>query len=307
MVTTGRNLKLKPVSFQGGTSELDFLLAGQGDERVSNSFNPRLRHFYFTYTNWLFGQTWSTFMILEPIVEDLDFGGTADGFIFIRQPQIRFTRGPIQLALENPEVTLDDGTGSRIVTESAALPDIVARYNFRGDWGSVSIAAIGRQIKHEFDANGTVDANNALGFGGSVGGRIDIGRDDVRFEVSAGKGLGRYAALNFANAGVVDAGQQVTATPLYLGFVGYRHLWSDWLRSNLNVSAIHIDNNGNPTSTVNKRAYSASVNLLWSPVSEVTFGTELMRAYRELENGTKGKFDRLQFSGQYRFSFTIGG
>ena len=29
--------------------EMDFLLAGQGDERVSNSFNPRLRHFYFTF------------------------------------------------------------------------------------------------------------------------------------------------------------------------------------------------------------------------------------------------------------------
>jgi len=29
-----------------GFLELDFLLSSQGDEKVSNSFNPRLRHFY---------------------------------------------------------------------------------------------------------------------------------------------------------------------------------------------------------------------------------------------------------------------
>jgi hypothetical protein len=41
--------------------EVDFLLSGQGDERVSNSFAPRLRHAFFTYNKWLFGQTWMTF------------------------------------------------------------------------------------------------------------------------------------------------------------------------------------------------------------------------------------------------------
>jgi len=44
--------------------EMDFLLAGQDDERVSNSFNPRLRHFFFVYDEWTFGQTWTTFQIL---------------------------------------------------------------------------------------------------------------------------------------------------------------------------------------------------------------------------------------------------
>ena len=30
-----------------------------------------------------------------------------------------------------------------------------------------------------------------------------------------------------------------------------------------------------------------------------------MRAYRVLESGVKGKFDRLQLSGKYDFSFSI--
>ena len=42
--------------------EMDFLAsANDGNERVSNSFHPRLRHAYFTYGKLLFGQTWSTF------------------------------------------------------------------------------------------------------------------------------------------------------------------------------------------------------------------------------------------------------
>ncbi len=52
-------------------------------------------------------------------------------------------------------------------------------------------------------------------------------------------------------------------------------------------------------------AYSFSGNLLYSPLPPLTFGVELMRAYRKLEDGTTGKFDRLQFSGEYDFGFAI--
>jgi hypothetical protein len=290
--------------------ELDFLLAGQGDERVSNSFNPRLRHFYFEYRNWLFGQTWSTFMVVAPIVDDLDFGGTADGFIFNRQPMVRFTKGPWQFAAENPETTLEEfGGGGRIVTESSTIPDLVGRYNLSGDWGTVSISGIIRQLKHEFDTSGTAEAENAMGFGVSGGGKINVfERDDVRFQVSAGAGLGRYAAFNYVNAAVVGADQRVNSIPSFLGFVGYRHFWNDKLRTNVNISGIFANNDETLTGTgVNQSAYSFSGNLIYSPIPALSFGAELMRAYRKLESGTVGKFDRLQLSGKYDFSFSIGG
>jgi hypothetical protein len=289
--------------------ELDFLLAGQGDERVSNSFNPRLRHFYFEYRNWLFGQTWSTFMIVAPIVDDLDFGGTADGFIFNRQPMVRFTTGPWQFAAENPETTLEPfGGGGRIVTESSTIPDLVGRYNLNGDWGTVSLAGIIRQLKHEFDTSGTAEAENAMGFGVSGGGRINVfERDDVRFQVSAGAGLGRYAAFNYVNAAVIGDDQRVNSIPSFLGFVGYRHFWSETLRTNVNVSGIFVNNDETLTGTgVNQSAYSFSGNLIYSPIPALSFGAELMRAYRKLESGTVGKFDRLQLSGKYDFSLSIG-
>ena len=61
----------------GAFVEMDFLLSGQGDERVSNSFAPRLRHAFLTYNNWLFGQTWMTFFNVGALPDLLDFVGGA--------------------------------------------------------------------------------------------------------------------------------------------------------------------------------------------------------------------------------------
>ena len=287
--------------------EVDFLLSAQGDERISNSFSPRVRHFFFTYRNFLLGQTWSTFVILEPIVEDLDFGGTADGFIFGRQPQIRFTTGPWQFALENPETTLEPFQGGvRRIDEAAVIPDVIARHNFAGKWGTFAVAGMLRQLKNEYRSADTVEANYTLAFGFTAGGRINVGkRDDLRIQTSAGSGLGRYAAFGFANGAVIDSVREPQAIRSVLGFVGYRHFWTDRLRSNLNVSGIYVDNDAALTGdAANRAAYSFSINLIYSPLPALDFGVELMRGVREIESGANGKFDRLQFSGRYAFGFS---
>jgi hypothetical protein len=285
--------------------EMDFLLAGQGDERVSNSFNPRLRHFYFTYDQWLFGQTWTTFQILY-LPEDLDFAGAADGIIFNRQPMIRYTMGNWQFAVENAETTLDPfGGGSRVVSGSAFFPDLVARYNIGRSWGNVSIAGLLRQLNHEFQDGDVTKKNSTIGYGLTVGGKIKVVRkDEIIFQLSGGSGLGRYAALNFANSAVIKDDNTLRATMSYLGFIGFRHFWNEQLRSNINISGITVDNDATISGDeVNKLAWSISINLLYSPLKPLTFGVELMRAARELENGVGGKFDRLQFSAKYNFSF----
>ena len=98
--------------------ELDFILSGQGDERISNSWSPRVRH---AFVNWeyeegsslLAGQSWSTFFNVGALPDVYDFVGPA-GTIFVRQPQIRWTMGGLQLALENPATRLNDASGSTI-------------------------------------------------------------------------------------------------------------------------------------------------------------------------------------------------
>jgi hypothetical protein len=286
--------------------ELDFLLAGQGDERVSNSYNPRLRHAYFAYGGLLMGQTWTTFQILD-IPDDLDFAGAAEGIIFNRQPQVRYSTGNWQFAIESSETTLTPYLESgRQGSGNALFPDLVARYNVRWDRGNLSVAGILRQLNHEYDEDGTIRNESAPGYGGTFGGKLLVGeRDDIRFQVSGGMGLGRYAALNFVNGAQIRDDRTIEAIPSALGFVGYRHFWSERWRSSANVSAFRADHDTSIVSDeVNRSAWSASVNLIYSPIPELHFGFELMRGTRKLENDVEGVFDRFQFSGRYDFRFS---
>jgi hypothetical protein len=289
-----------------GFLEMDFLLSKQGDEKVSNSFNPRMRHFYFQTGRWLFGQTWTIFMIIV-LPEDLDFSGAAEGIVFGRQPQLRFTHGPWQVSVENPEtaLTLHQGAAS-IVSESGRLPDLVARRNFKGDWGTLGISVIGRQLHYNVVAKDIND--QAFGFGASLGTQINVGkRDDFLLQVTAGRGLGRYVALNFVNAAVADTTGGLHTIDEVAGFVGYRHYWNEKLRTSVNVSMFTADN---PTSvsggSVNKEAQSYSANLLYSPVPKWTLGVEFIHARRALEDGTDGTMGRLQLSARWDFGYTAG-
>jgi hypothetical protein len=283
--------------------EFDFMLSPAGDERVSNSYNPRLRHFYFTYKNWLFGQTWMTFQIVV-LPEDLDFPGAANGIIFGRQPMIRYTNGPWQFAIANPETVVTGfQTGSRIVTESGRIPDVVGRYNFSGDWGTFSLAGILRGLSYNDPASDIEDWR--LGYGATAGGMFNVGeRDNFYAVANAGSGLGRYAAFNFANSSVLDQDDKLQMINSVGGWVGYRHWWDERWRTSVNVDAILVDNDSTLTGPgVNKSGQSLSANILYSPDKPLTFGIEGMWARREIENGTDGSFFRIQFSARYAFNF----
>ena len=75
-----------------GFIEMDFW-GGGGNEIVSNSANPRIRHAFIKYKDVLAGQTWSTFMNTSAIPESADFAGATLGLVFIRQGQVRYTMG----------------------------------------------------------------------------------------------------------------------------------------------------------------------------------------------------------------------
>jgi hypothetical protein len=282
--------------------EMDFLLSGQGNERVSNSFSPRLRHAFLTYNKWLFGQTWMTFFNVGALPENLDFVGPAESTIFGRQAMIRYTDGPWQFAAENPETTITPfGGGGRIVANDSRIPDFVGRYNLNRDWGNFTVAAIYRELRYENSASGIDDSET--GYGISLSGKFKIGdRDDFRWMASTGKGLGRYMGLNTANGAVLDADGNLEAIDSYGIFGSYRHFWNDKWRSNLTLGYLKVDNDVELTGTgVTKKAQSAHVNLIYSPVPKMDFGFEFMYADREVESGADGDLTRLQFSAKYAF------
>ncbi|WP_406667868.1 DcaP family trimeric outer membrane transporter [Gallaecimonas sp. GXIMD1310] len=286
--------------------EMDFLSGFNGNERVSNSQGPRLRHAYFSYDNWLFGQTFTTFQDTGSLPETADFLGPADSTVFVRQAQIRYTSGNWQFSIENPDTTYTEfGQAGSVEADSAQLPDVVARYNMKGDWGHFMVAGILRQLKADTtDIYGTTHSGEtASGYGVSASGLFKVGdKDDFRFMVTAGDGLGRYIALNtFAGAAVKGTGSLDTISTVS-AFAAYRHWWNDQMRSTFTLSGSTANNNNNYVAgTVNKKVQSAHVNLMYSPIKPLTFGVEYMFAQRELENGDKGDLSRVQFFGKYAF------
>ena len=278
------------------------MLSGQGDERISNSYAPRIRHAFLTYNNWLFGQTWMTFFNVGALPENLDFVGPAESTIFGRQAMIRYTMGPWQFAVENPETTITPyGGGGRIVADDNKTPDFVVRYNLKGESSSFTVAALLRQLRYEDQAAGISDKEDSYGL--SVSGKwVFSNRDDFRWMASGGKGMGRYIGLNTANGAVLDEDHNLNGISSWGAFGSYRHFWSEKWRSNFTYGYLSVDNDTDLTGMgVTKTASSVHINLLYSPVPKLDFGIEYLRADRETESGDDGNLNRVQFSAKYAF------
>lgn len=279
--------------------EMDFFLGTGGNERVSNSYNPRLRHAFLKYNNWLAGQTWSTFQDVGALAENLDFIGPSEGTTFVRQAQLRYTSGAWEFAVENPETTITPfGGGARIVSDDGSLPDLVTRYTRKLDRGYIKAAALLRQL--DYKTAGIDDSETAYGL--SLSGKHMFGEDDIRWMFTAGSGTGRYLGLNTSNGAVLDADGNLQAIDQWGGFVSFRHFWEPQWRSNFTLSYLSNDNDLALTGTgVTKDVYSVHANLLYQPVEKMTVGGEIMYAERTLESDLSGDLTRLLLSAKYAF------
>lgn len=285
----------------GAFVEFDFLTTPGGNERVSNSYSPRMRHAFVTWNNWLIGQTWNTFMDVATLPESVDFIGPAGSTSFGRQTQIRYASGNFAIALENPETTVTPfGGGGRIVTDDHLLPELAARYTWKGDWGHLQLGGMLRQLAYEDKASGIDD--DEMGWAVSLSGKVPVGRDDFRWMVHHGDGLGRHVGLNFANAAVLTDTGNLEAIGTTGGFVAYRHWWTEHLRSSAVLGYMEVDNPVEYTGVgVNSENWSGQVNLFYSPVDSLSLGIEYLTAEREIESGESGRLDRVQFTSKYSF------
>ena len=274
--------------------EMDFLGSGQGNELVSNSYSPRLRRAFMKYGNWLVGQEWSTFQNTSAIPESASFLILSDGMVFVRQPQIRYTHGNWMFAVENPNTTTLN-SGSR---DENIIPDVVARYNLSGEFGNVSIAGIARQLRADF---GTAE-DEAFGYGLSVSGRLNVGeKDDVRFNLVGGEGIGRYVGLAASRSTALDPNGDLEAVPSYGGLIAWRHPFGETARFSGGYSGLFIDNPDSLPDTMTSSVQSVFGAILWDVAPNVTLGTELMHGIREIESGADGSITRFTFSTKYAF------
>ncbi|MEM6708697.1 MAG: DcaP family trimeric outer membrane transporter [Pseudomonadota bacterium] len=279
--------------------EMDFLGSFQGNQRVSSSFSPRLRLAFFDFSNWRFGQDWSTFQNTSAIPESASFLTLSDGMVFERQPLARYSNGPWQFAIENGDTTVLTTSGTFMESDTSLIPDLVARYNVKGDFGNVSFAALVRQLR--MDLNGEDSDDLAIGL--SASGRIDLTpTDQLRFNLATGTGIGRYIGLNaIAGAAVNPADGDIEAIDSTGGLIAWRHLFRNGARLTLGYSGLFADYDDIVTAAVTDSVQSFNVTVLWNTAPKVTLGVEAQYGQRELTNGDNGTITRFTFSTKYSF------
>ena len=286
---------------QGGDSitafiEMDFFTTTEGNEVISNSFAPRLRHAFITYNKWTFGQTWSTFQDVGALPEALDFVGPAESTTFIRQSMVRYTTGNLELAVENPQTFVSGGT-----RDLSTMPDLIGRYTFKMGSGYIKVAGLYRSLKIQDTGGGQADST---GYGVSASAKFPFGNNgaDLRAMVTYGDGVGRYLGLAFVPDGYVDTAGNIATAEALGYFVSLRLPLGNKLRTNIMYGNTSIDYDSDvAAATLNDTGSSIHWNLIYNILPKLDVGAEIMYAERELVNGTDGDFTRVQFSAKYAF------
>ena len=145
--------------------ELDFAVSDFGNENVSNSFQPRLRHAFAEIGldnlggTLLVGQTWTNFGDLGSYANTLDFQGP-NGQVFIRQAQVRWTQPisdslTLSVAAENPEFNAPAAVSGPDAGFDA-IPDFSARLAAKTAFGSLSLSGLVRVLEVDNTANPNV-------------------------------------------------------------------------------------------------------------------------------------------------------
>ena len=277
--------------------EMDFFIHDDGNEVVSNSYSPRLRHAFIKYNKWTFGQTWSTFQDVAALPEALDFVGPAESTTFIRQAMVRYTTGGLELAAENPQTFVSGGTRDR-----STIPDLIARYTFKfGDKGSyLKVAGLYRSLKIQDTGGGSQE--DEAGYGISASTKIMFGSADLRAMVTYGDGVGRYVGLGFVPDGYVDSNGSIATAEMVAAFVALRVPFGNGWRMNVMYGTTAIDYDDDVLAAgLNDTGSSFHVNLIKNILPKLDVGAELIYGEREVIGGASGDFTRAQFSAKYAF------
>lgn len=293
--------------------EMDYYLSDTGNafisENISNSYNPRLRHAFFSVGKWTFGQTWSNFMILSALPDQLDFGGYT-GINFARQGQIKYTTKmgawTWETSVENAETTWAKGGTTLGTTTPAAdqdtMPDFITKFTHSGDYGSVALGAMYRT--HSSEEISEDDTAFAL----TTGGKFNyMGKNEVRFNLSWGN-LGRYGSFTSFKDAVTDnsgSKEAVEATESLQWSVGVRHFLTEKTRVNAIYGVGKMDTFA---ASQIEDVDTIHVNLIRQPMKSFQYGVEWSQtnvtrfgATKTAAKAEEVTSNRYMFSAQYNF------
>ena len=305
--------------------KFDFDLYGSGANQGETTFH--IQNFYGRWGPILAGRTDSNWMDGSIFPNTIDFWGPP-GMVYLRNPQVRLTykagSHELAVAIEAPSNDVDPGN-IRIIDPILAsnlqgdqkMPDFTAHYRYEGSWGHIQLAGILRRVG--FDSVGTTNnepKGSKLGWGINGTSNIKLFKMDVlHLGVVYGEGIASY--LNDGGTDLAPIAQLLPVQPTLpppppvlepgvvplLGvMVYYDHFWSDKFSTSLGWSETRVDNTNFQEPTAFRSGQYASVNLLFTPDSHLTMGTEFLWGQREDRNGAIGHDTRVQFS--FKYSFT---
>jgi hypothetical protein len=276
-----------------------------------SSDNYRLRHAYGQFKRLIVGQTWSTFMDQRSEPEELDFEGL-NGQIIERQAQFRwnprFAKRNLALSLEDPAPEVTGGEGI------SRMPDLAARITEDRGWGHFQTAILLRNIYGEprIDPD---RRDNTIGWGVSLSSNVRVKkwdeRDNVKFQLNYGEGIGRYINDLDSVGGqdaVFDPSGKLEALPAFGGYVAFQHWWrgegSRWLRNlrtTLVYGLVQVDTFDFQPDDAYDRTQRATLNVVWSPIPSIDLGLEALWGDRKNKDGAQGTATQLQGQATFRF------
>ncbi|MDR3672867.1 MAG: DcaP family trimeric outer membrane transporter [Holophaga sp.] len=247
----------------------------------SNAFH--LRHAYASVGNFLMGLTYTNWIDLDALADNIEWQGPVGtpGFDTPRRAQIRYTL-PID---KNNKVAfsaevnkgLDGDTYSKAivtsyttnpttgaVTQTTAVPAgiqngkvpaFVASYTYSDSWGHIGVRGIAIDHQTFIPATAGVGAAswNKWTGGGLLSGDVKFGKDDLIFSIYDGTGLADWgygaqsavftSGATAANGYNTSANQQVQTYQNVGWTVGYTHVFNEKWRANLIQSGVVFKSN----------------------------------------------------------------
>lgn len=265
------------------------------DNNTNDGGTLDLKHGFIQFGNLLFGKTSTTFKFgktPETFNESLSkFPGEQDN----RINQVRYTASlgngvTIAVAIEDP-ARLEQSAGNYAAVGLAPsrneAPDLVFAISAKGSWGQAQLSASAHQSSYLIGAA----SDRRWGWAGQFGVVLDVpGMNGDAVYLQASYASGHSSALVLGTGLSVGLTALGTVDPVegWAVIGGYRHVWSEMLRSTLGAAYSDIDYNAvvvAPT-TLDKTTV-VWANLIWSPVKSLDLGVEVYWGRTELLNGVK--------------------
>jgi hypothetical protein len=285
--------------------------------------NPfRLRHAFFDFGYFRFGQQNSVFMDGTNWPSLVDFQGP-NSWANQRQPSARVTLPlPFDEGLywaASMERPFSDISTNGLGTNVQEVPDFATHLRYETDVGHLQFGALARTIGYE-PTGGEVTQR----FGGGVNGNIVFHpwaivmctdpvhepdpsgwtRSRILLQCNWGPGLGRYVN-DLAGQGLDGQVNPVTGEFDLVTALGwnasYEHWYSSSWLSNFTFANVKVDDNVDQPGTTYESAKYVAGSLWWIPIPRMSLGIEYLYGQRENFDGDDANAQRLNGMFQYNF------